>query len=625
LEKRQIVHEAGRNCYGTMEKLFAAGGYKKILVSVGDHEIGGNPWSTGSSKTKSISYYRATFAEVFNINTTGDFRYQEHIGAVRSYPHGTDFELTSYAYYYKNVLFVTVDAFREFNSNIFNRDKGIGGEGVVTCTVDGDHLIWFENILREATKINSIKYVIVQAHIPIIHPVRTIVSSGQFMDYGEESPFWKTMVKYGVDAYLAGEVHANTVTKDTNSNLLQIASRGNMLSNFLQFNVTDDALIITGYNQFGSKARFNKKYVIHGSVIINKSLNNTVISSSGALKLLDTSLPLVHLDFEEILPLSGRQVIGMKHDDMKKILIASRISIRNVESTKVLPNAGGFGQQYDAQIANMELMGNSINGQYSGRFWHKSRVGIYSTGPHNGGDIISYALWFRTIQKRHMILIHYGDSFAPWGAKNMMFTVTLKNGFPILNSGPKNKIIPKISFNLSDGQWHHIAVSMPTRNCLLSEVVMYIDAEIVQTVMSEGSEDNKSLFFTTSGRVSLGGFGYSSVSYDTLFPHFMQFNGRMDEFYLWNKSIGQEDLKLSAKKNFTHYYGHKCKNFGGKSKRKWGVSSLECEKKCREDVHCWGFESKKGKKAFSCVYFNDPQNRPKLGRKSEGQTCGISI
>jgi len=85
--------------------------------------------------------------------------------------------------------------------------------------VEGDHLKWFENVLIEARKNKSIKHIIVQAHLPIIQPVRKVSCSGQFMDNGEESMFWKIMVKYNVDIYFAGEVHTNTVTKDTSSNL----------------------------------------------------------------------------------------------------------------------------------------------------------------------------------------------------------------------------------------------------------------------------------------------------------------------------------------------------------------------------------------------------------------------
>jgi hypothetical protein len=53
--------------------------------------------------------FREAFAKVFNINPdTGQFIYNKPIGKAASRPLGTIHETTSYAYQYKNVLFVTV-------------------------------------------------------------------------------------------------------------------------------------------------------------------------------------------------------------------------------------------------------------------------------------------------------------------------------------------------------------------------------------------------------------------------------------------------------------------------------------------------------------------------------------
>jgi len=47
---------------------------------------------------------------------------------------------------------------------------------------------------------------VVQAHLPILEPVRTINSSGMFFDKGENSQFFKAMQQFNVDVYFAGEV-----------------------------------------------------------------------------------------------------------------------------------------------------------------------------------------------------------------------------------------------------------------------------------------------------------------------------------------------------------------------------------------------------------------------------------
>ncbi len=105
---------------------------------------------------------------------------------------------------------MTIDAFETVEDgsyNYINREEGLGGEGAVTCTVDGDgkHLEWFENILRKGRDDPSIRHIIVQAHLPIIQTVQRVKCSGQFFDYGEQSIFWNLMNEYKVDLYLAGE------------------------------------------------------------------------------------------------------------------------------------------------------------------------------------------------------------------------------------------------------------------------------------------------------------------------------------------------------------------------------------------------------------------------------------
>ena len=152
-----------------------------------------------------------------------------------SRPIGTPYENTSFAHQHKNVLFITVDCFHNYGHDYFNATTGVGGEGAVSVTVQGEHLQWFEIVLQEARKNDSIKHIIVQAHVPILQPVRRVSSSGQFWDFGENSEFWKIMSAYDVDFYLAGEVHAISASKAESSNTVQIASRGNMFNALLNF------------------------------------------------------------------------------------------------------------------------------------------------------------------------------------------------------------------------------------------------------------------------------------------------------------------------------------------------------------------------------------------------------
>jgi len=192
----------------------------------------------------------------------------------------TPFAYTSFAHVHKYVLFVTVDVFYQISDALFfdRREGGLGGEGVITGDVAGSHLEWFEYVLKEARMDTTIKHILVQGHLPIL-------TSAMFFDRAENSPFWKTMVKYGVDIYFAGEVHANTVLKDTNSDLLQAVSRANGLSGFLQATVTDDELTIVALNEIGpDRNPTDKDYKSHGVLQFQKSeFDEADVSSSGVL------------------------------------------------------------------------------------------------------------------------------------------------------------------------------------------------------------------------------------------------------------------------------------------------------------------------------------------------------
>ncbi len=346
---QQAVLTAGRNCYSTMKKLFSSAGFETMLVAVGDHELGGNAWRSGSSKVLSLPQYRQGFMENFNRDESGEFLFPERIGTAVSRPRGTIHENTSFAFRNKNALFITIDAFHsvdDSNSQTYlDRENGVGGEGIVTGTLDRNHLIWFQSILEEARKDDTIKHIFVQSHLPVIQPVRKVSCSGQFMDYGEESDFWRLMNEYGVDVYFAGEVHANTVTKSEDSNLVQVVSRGNMFNNFLKIEVNDDQIVIISYNEIGNNRVWNNNHVEHGRLTIDKSSSTTKMLSDGSLQILDRNLPLIHITFEEVFPLQDRQVLGMVHDDSEDKLVGTSITMRGVKCTQSLPNLGGFGRK----------------------------------------------------------------------------------------------------------------------------------------------------------------------------------------------------------------------------------------------------------------------------------------
>lgn len=350
------VYQAGINCYSTLRELFNQAGYYTLLMAIGDHELGDNEWFAGSEKVKVLEQFRQSFRDGFNTNKNdGSFYYnsvfRDQNIAVPSTPWGTDHKKLSYAYQYKNVLVVTIDIYEQRSNNVdyLNKKEGRGGEGTVTGTMTGVHLEWFEKILKIARESSpSIKHIIVQSHLPVKGPVRKVKSSTMNVDDGVFSDFWKVMVKYNVDIYLAGEVHSTTAMKDNNSNLVQIVSRGNKLNSFLKIEVEDDMLRVRHYNEVGLKPQNNNNYEQNGELLIDKSGNTTDIVSSGALDLLDSREALLYFDFEEIVPLGSRQVTALiqTKGSMKIGLVANSTYIRRIKSTRSMPNLGKFGRKW---------------------------------------------------------------------------------------------------------------------------------------------------------------------------------------------------------------------------------------------------------------------------------------
>ena len=82
-----------------MIQAFKEGGYSTLLMAVGDHEMGDNPWPAGSAVARCQPQFREAFAKEFNVNPDGGrFLYEKKIGKAASRPLGTPYENTSYAY-----------------------------------------------------------------------------------------------------------------------------------------------------------------------------------------------------------------------------------------------------------------------------------------------------------------------------------------------------------------------------------------------------------------------------------------------------------------------------------------------------------------------------------------------
>ncbi len=358
------------------------------------------------------------------------------------------------------------------------------------------------------------------------------------MDDARDSMFWKIMNKYDVDIYLAGEVHSNTVavSKD-GSDLVQVVSRARAFNNFLKVDVTDDVIQLISYNEYGNKPKWNAQYEEHGRLTIDKSSFTKEIRGSGVLAPLDQEAVLIHYDFKEETPLASRQVPGLSDDTN---LIADRIEIRGAMCYKSMENHGAFGVQYDAQLRLAAIVPNARkNGSNAGSFDGNSRFAIFGVGPYGSGQPVSLSIWFKTsVGDKDMILVHYGttygNSIKAWNRGKDHFTLVLEKGVPTIYTQVGSKAKSSLKRNLGDNQWHRVDVSMPRASCRVSQMELYVDGQL-QPTQVEGP--NSSFFALTSGNLSIGGFGYSSLNHELAYPNLNPFVGMIDDFKLYGRPL----------------------------------------------------------------------------------------
>lgn len=226
---KQAAFYHGKN----VELLKSHGLFRKSYEAVGDHELGDNPWDNNSGawvswKRKHIGIFRRAFANAYTRKADGSPKYGNR-------PVGTQWSNTAYATKINpQTLLVTVDEFDRTSSDVH-------------VTVTGGQLTWLDHVLRRA-RAHGVKWIIVQGHTPVLTPVRARGSSELHVEDGAKSAFWKTMVKYHVNLYIAGEVHNTTrVTKD---GVTQITTGGPVTSGWASYTMAKmyrDQIRLTTY------------------------------------------------------------------------------------------------------------------------------------------------------------------------------------------------------------------------------------------------------------------------------------------------------------------------------------------------------------------------------------------
>ena len=127
----------------------------------------------------------------------------------------------------------------------------------------------------------------------------------------------------------------------------------------------------------------------------------------------------------------------------------------------------------------------------------------------------------------------------------------LNNGIPELNYSETQKISVSIN-RLNDDIWHHIAVSVPKKDCLLSKIEFYVDGQRRETSLT-GSDSNISL--PNGGLLALGGLGYGGLgskekSSRKGFQIGEPFVGEMDEVSVWARDLKMSEISQLAQRPF---------------------------------------------------------------------------
>lgn len=495
-----VILGCASKTYPNLLKRINAHGIKQIYVTVGDHEIGDNDWPLGS-RSNAVPYFKEAFAKYFTKNSNGAFKFISDLGGVPMRPVGTPYEGTSYAFRAGNMLLVAVDNFRQDNPTTI-----ISRHGTVKPSVDSDgQLQWLDRLLNAARQKPEIKHIIVFGHTPVLSPVRGKSTSNIFIEGQELSPFWKTLRKYKVDAYLAGEVHQTTVIKDPGSNIFQIIHGGgcNIEKNFLIVHAYSDHIeFVNQKDVVGLNGK--RTFKANSTLVIDKSNNQFNFRSTGIpLKPINPSGLVLHYSFDN-------------------------------DSSWNVTNFGSFGSPYSGTKYNVKLLSSGVMGERA-YFSHtnNSLIATVTTNPIAGNQPRTISTWIRTLQKSPGAYLYSpgylwppnaGGSLWPAGSSFRLFVA---NGVLGLQVGAKaNLFANQGSIKLYDGFWHHVAVKFPKNSELANTIRFYIDGK----ELLPSNAVNVKIFTNTSvNKVNIGGKTHDSAMEG--------WTGDMDDFAIWASAL----------------------------------------------------------------------------------------
>ncbi len=513
----QAIHRLGEKTYRTMKNNFAAAGVDRLWVCVGDHGIGDNDWAPGSERSRCVPYHRAIFGKSYNMDDRGGWLWPEKVCGVPSRPTGTKYQDTSFAVRHKNVLFVIVDIFHQ---------EGVGDRlhprhGSVNPDVAGKHLAWFEKVLAAGRADTSVRYIFVQAHTPALPPIRGQSSSMMMADKFERSNLWTAMRKHRVDLYFAGEVHATTISKGPQSDVVQIVTDRNMPT---KITVHDDKLEFQTFDRKLDADGRPKADPLHEEhrVTLDKSGDKTVfVGGKGVLKPLDIRAVFIHYPFEKIAPTPFRPG---KSGQPPSIL-----------------NHGELDCTYDARTRSSRLVEGKLGKGLT--FSSGGVVDVHGTGPFGFFDRTerTLAIWFRTDASGEYNLICGGSGLKgnKWGGGGFM-DLALHGGTLVVRTSAGESDVA--AGKLNDGKWHHAALVVAPDARTLADLRVYVDGAKRPWAPSVHARTRITAKMGIYG-LSLGGSHRPVWKGQTRKGKFASFDGTIDDFAAWYRALSDAEIR----------------------------------------------------------------------------------
>lgn len=514
----QAIHRFGEKTYRTMKNNFAAAGVDRLWVCVGDHGIGDNDWAPGSERSRCVPYHRAIFGKSYNTDARGKWLWPSTVCGAPSRPTGTKYQDTSFAVRHKNVLFVIVDIFHQ---------EGVGDRlhprhGSVNPDLVGKHLAWFEKVLAAGRADKSIRYIFVQAHTPALPPIRGQSSSMMMADKFDGSNLWTALRKHRVDLYLAGEVHATTISKDPRSDVVQIVTDRKMPTRII---VHDDKLEFQTFDRkLGPDGR-PQAAPLHEEhqVTIDKSGGKTAfVGGRGVLKPLDTRAVFIHYPFEKIEPTPfGPDKFG--------------------EAPSIL-NHGELNCFYDARTRGSRVVEGKLGRGLS--FSNGGVVDVHGTGPFGFFDKTerTLAIWFQTGASGEYNLICGGSGLKgnKWGGGGFMDLALHGGGLVVRTSAGESAVA---GAKLNDGKWHHAALVVTPNARTLDDLRVYVDGAKRPWAPGVNPKTKITAKMGIYG-ISLGGSHRPVWKGRTGKETFTSFAGVIDDFAAWYRALTDAEVRM---------------------------------------------------------------------------------